>query len=105
MSIKPDIAAVGLLVVLHKHIVPDLPEAPRVGRRRLIWRAIGIRVVEDLAVWPTRPSRASRPPPVVGLGQERDPALVDTERAPDRGGLIVTGRIRVAGEAGDKEPI
>jgi len=92
-------AAVGLLVVLHEDVVPDLHPALVRGiedRRGLALAG----PAEHLRVRTAGAGLARRAPPVVLLRHVVDAVLRDAERAPDPGRLVVARRVRVAGEHG-----
>ena len=100
--------AVGLLIELHEHQVPDLDVAPRVvfGRRNAVDRGqVGAEIEVDFAAR-TAGARIPHSPEVFLFAQAQDPARIDTDRvAPDRRGLLVARHGGRAVEDGDPQAL
>ena len=97
---------VGLLVILHEHVVPDLQIAPAGAGGGAIGAA-GLLVGDDehLRVRAAGAGQAGGAPPVVLLGQVEDVVVLDAHLAPEIGGLLVARAVLVAGEHGEGEAV
>ena len=91
--------AVGLFVVLHEHVVPDL-QIPAAGAGGRAVRAAGLLVGDDehLGIRAAGAGDARRAPPVVFLGQEEDVIIRHAAPAPQLGAFLVAGAVRITRE-------
>ena len=98
--------AVGLLLILHEHVVPDLQIASA-GAVGAAVRAAGGLVgdPEHLGVRAAGAGDAGGAPPVVLLGQVEQVIVLHALCAPQIGGLLVAGAVLVACEHGEGQAI
>ena len=96
-----DEGAVGLLVVLHEHVVPDFQVRAAVAGGGAVRPAGLFHDHEHFGVRAAGAGDAGGAPPVVGLGQIEQVVVLDAAGAPEVGGLFVPGAVLVALKDGE----
>ena len=97
LLLQRDERAVGLLLILHEHVVPDLQIASAGAVGAAVRAAGGLfGDPEHLGIRAAGAGDAGGAPPVVLLGQVEQVIVLHALRAPEVCGLLVAGAIRVA---------
>ena len=94
----------GVLVVLHEDVVPDLHPALVFGVE-LFRRGQGARPIEHLGIRAAGAGDAGGAPPIVLLGKLRDAGFGHAEGAPEIEGLLIEGAVLIAGEDGEAQHV
>src|SRR3989344_4502833 len=101
------------LVVLHKHVVPNLDKTPfGTPIRKLLRRSFSnqfsdlfLRVKKHFRIRSTRTRLTRRTPPIIGLWQKMNPLFWNPQRLPNDRGLGVFGSIFVTRKNRHMQPI
>ena len=102
LLLEGDERAVGLLLILHEHVVPDLEVAAAVAGGRAVGAA-GRLVADDehLGIRAAGAGDAGGAPPVVLLGQVEQVLVLHALRTPQVRRLLVAGAVGVALKHGE----